>query len=231
MKNVEDVINKWQFKHQDVSYLFYPSKNSHRLVISFGAMGETKYSRVTWFCNDIINTSDTSYLFLTDANNGYYSCKKREKTYLEIINKSIRETVVDRKKVFTIGNSMGASGAIYHALVGNLAGIISVNPQFDEASAKMHSSTTWYECIINSNYKNIIDLVNKTRNLPKIYVEYSNYMPDFSASIKLLKHWNEKGGIALSYHNKEIIHANSRPNLEDIRVTLDFMANFRGFND
>jgi hypothetical protein len=228
---IEEILEKWEFSHNEIKYVLYPSPKPKKLVISFTTMMDTKndfYSRISWFLNDLENNSDTTYLFLNDKENLYYASSSKLPLYRDVINKAVRESGLAKKNIFLLGNSMGGAGALYHAILSGFGGVILSNPQFDLESASMHSSNSWYQGMIGSDFKNLKEMAQSRRHLPRLYIEYSSYLPDFKAALNLLNFWGERGGMAIGYNNQTLDHISSRPNIKDITCIIKFMESFSG---
>lgn len=224
-EKVIEIVSKHEKKLDGINYLIYCNENTapKKMLVSFSSMGSTNYSRISWFCEQS-NLEDYAFLFLYDNDNQFYQGSKNFETFKKIIFRSMSNYDIKKEHVYTVGNSMGGTAAIYYATLLGLNGAIAANPQFNIKLSAMHTSPSWVQCMKKSKeFKSIEDILDNVTFLPKIFIEYSSYLPDFYAAQEYIKIWTTYGGFIIAHHNRIIEHATDAPNKNKIISTIDFL--------
>jgi predicted esterase len=228
--NLINFIDAHSLKLCAIEYLLYYSKQvkPEVLIVSFASMERSNYSRVSWFEPYYKRDSKYAFLFLCDPSNLYYT--KDEETivnYEKIIYKAIRETIgfQNRSNAFLVGNSMGASAALYYGIKLHLGNLLLGNPQFDFESLLAHNSSTWYKAMKSSGFSEIKDIIYSNHNVPNLYIEYSDYLPDFTAAESLINIWNKKNACCSFKKIETKDHEIKSPSADTIMAYIQLWKN------
>ncbi len=184
------VRGKYEFHILGQKGVFFPCDKAKRLIVFFSSMGKDRYDRYSWFWEEIEAWENTAYLFLKDDSFRYFLGDDKEpleQTFRKIIQHHMDIAKVDYNQVFTVGGSMGGYAAIYYASFLGLNGAVVANPQVDYQSTRCHSFQNWERQIRSMGHQwyDLEQYICK-KKIPKIYIEYGNYMADKRAAEKLI---------------------------------------------
>jgi pimeloyl-ACP methyl ester carboxylesterase len=187
----EYVRNKYGVSYLGQEGIFFPAENCKRLLIFFSSMGEDRYDRYSWFWDDDENWKETSYLFIKDDSFKYFlgdDEKPLRHTFRKMIQQKIDFLNLDISQVYSVGSSMGGYAAIYYASFLGFGGAITLNPQVDYKSSRLHEYDNWERQIrsIGTQWYDLGDFLVK-RHIPNIYIEYGNYPADLRAVNSLVE--------------------------------------------
>ena len=119
MVNIEDY--KYQRLDKEVAYV--PLDGSSRLLVMFSSHnGGDRFMQ----CKSLLENQKCNLFFITDPNNSFYLEDDKGHHYHAVLNEVVR--MFHPKNVFFAGSSMGAYGALHHALRFGVNAILS-NPQ------------------------------------------------------------------------------------------------------
>lgn len=217
------VTHRYEHTMHNQQYLFYPSKNPKRLLISFAGLIKNKYSLWSWFWNNDEVWNDTAYLFLKDDSHCCYIGTQEHPTepeYTAIISSIMKQYSLTSKNVFAVGGSLGASAALLYAARLNFGGVIAINPvlhkqQVLPTDPKLgNMGTHWYD---------LRSVIQATQNMPHVSLVYS-YRPEDEAignELTRLLHAKQHTTTIVKRHNSQIhtsiAHVTKEMIEEDIR--------------
>jgi hypothetical protein len=168
-------------------HLFYPARKAKRLLIIFNGTVKNKYSMFSWFWNDKEKWQNTSYLFLKDDTTCWY-LGNNEISLIEdfshIISHYITACKLTKDKVFTIGSSMGAYGALFYATILELGGVIALNPQVNKVSNEV---TRYSISNTGSRWQDLDKVIAAHTKAPNISLIFSHNPQDQAAGYALLE--------------------------------------------
>lgn len=172
--------------------VFFPSKESNKLIVLFSAMNEkNRYDRLSWFWDNQEKWCDFSILYMADSNYTYYLGtleKPMFHTYEKIIKYFQNKVNATNENTICVGSSMGGYAAILYAFRMELNGAITGVPNISKKAAQMHDYNNWYLCMekTSSLWIDLDVLLRRSKKLPNLYIEYGVYQAD-SFNIKDIK--------------------------------------------
>lgn len=161
----------------------------------------------SWFWNDREQWKDTAYLFLKDDDLCWYvgnNEKSAIQDFSHIIDHYITRCKLSKNKVFTIGGSMGAYGAILYAVLLGLKGVIAINPQVNKASnitrPLENAGDKWQD----------LEKVTAVHSVtPNVSLTFCHDPPDQAASYALLHELKQKKSITIIRRHPSLTHSGS----------------------
>lgn len=183
------VREKYRVNMAFQSGIFYPCTNPKRLLVFFSTMGKDRFDRYSWYWREDEDWDGTAYLFLKDDSFRYFlgaEGKPTVQAFRNIINYHREILGLEYNQVTAIGTSMGGYAAIFYASYLQFDAAIVASPQIDYSSArKAHAVWERYIREAGPNWYDLDDFILRQPRIPKIYIEYGNYIPDRLAAKKL----------------------------------------------
>lgn len=181
----EFILKHYEQKHDDIEYLFYPSKAATKLVVFFSGYSSRKtYNRYSWYWDEKQEwDNDTAYLFLNDVTNSWYcgvEGLQRTYSYQNLILDKLRSLNLCEKNAYFIGGSMGGYGAIRLGFKLDVGGIIAINPQTSIEAVKLHNDKAWSENITKcgSQFIPVYKCIELAEGSTPLYFECGKYVSD-----------------------------------------------------
>lgn len=184
-------LSKYEVKRNGIDALVMCGKSPKRAVISFSSMNPGKYERWSWFFERHASGCDDLYIIFKDDSQRYYlgdNSTSMNIRHIKFISEQLEANGLQPKNCYMTGSSMGGYAAIYFGFSIGAAGIISINPQIDYASARRHSLQNWERKIreTQDSWVDLNDFVYRFNNKPKLHIEHGDYPADVSAIEKLV---------------------------------------------
>lgn len=205
-----------------IDFLFYPAKQPQRLYVLCNGATIGKYTMWSWFWRDDEVWEDTAYLFLKDDAIRWYLGTQEEPltdTYCAIINTVMHWCGLTANQVYTIGHSMGGYAALHFALKLGLAGAFVLRPQIDWQTAAQYFSVKKLQDI----WVDLDMLVRTATNIPLLYLQYGEFVPDKQAGLHLLAALIEKKAFVILEKTTNEEHTGYHPSKVYIEATLAYM--------
>ncbi len=222
---IEYVKNKYEQSLHGIEYLLYPAQNPRRLFILFNGATVGKYTMWSWFWRADESWDDTAYLFLKDDDIRWYlgsEDNSKVGAYRDIINHVIQSLGLTNSQVCTIGHSMGGYAALYYGLQLHVGCIYVFRPQVTWQAAALHYSV--------KKLRNIwIDLdllVRRHETVPRLYMQYGEFLPDTIAAHAFIDAYTEKQGIMIIEHTNHPEHLGYYPTQKQIESTVQFLMDY-----
>jgi len=221
--SIEYVKTKYEYRRNNVDYLWYPAKNPKQLWVIFGGAIPNRYSRWSWFWNDNEKWEDTSYLFLKDDNRTWYFGtpeKPLTKTYCSIIKDVMETCHLSEKDIFMIGNSMGGYAALRFGILLGVRGILAIRAQTEWMSAIHFKGVKK----LRGLWVDIEDLILQNDYIPPIYFHFGIFGPDKQATKKCLKALFTKPSTVITEKTTEISHNHGFPTMDQTIAIINYMG-------
>lgn len=219
------VKSNYEHSQYGIEYLVYPAKDPKKLWILFNGATPGRYTMWSWFWRDDELWDDTVYLFLKDDDIRWYlGSEDHPKTdaYLNIITSVMHSFGLDPSQVCTIGHSMGGYAALYYGLLLHAGYTYVFRPQ-----------VTWDAAVTYYSVKKLKDLwvdidalVLTQDSVPRLYLQYGEFMPDRLSGKALVDAYAEKHGIFIVERTEHPEHVGFHPTKEQIEATVNFLMNY-----
>ncbi len=156
-------------------------------VINFSSMNPGKYERWSWFRNSDLPYAAV-YISLKDEDQHYYLGTPAKP--LAARRQAMIETVLARHamppdKVIAIGSSMGGNAALRYGFTMGFGAVITINPQVDLESAKLHSSDLWSRKMLEADWRDLDLAVRGAMHAPAVLLRFGAYDADRNAALRL----------------------------------------------
>lgn len=219
---IEYVKNKYEQSRHGIEYLLYPAQNPRRLFILFNGATPGKYTMWSWFWRADEAWDDTAYLFLKDDDIRWYLGSvdvPKTTLYCDIINHVMQSLSLKPSQVCTIGHSMGGYAALYYGLQLHVGCVYVFRPQVTwEAAALYYSVKKLRDIWVD------IDLLAQNQEiLPRLYLQYGEFLPDKLGAHALIDTYTEKQGLMFVEHTNHSEHLGYHPTQKQIESTVAFL--------
>lgn len=189
--NIECLIKDSTLADTDVDVCAYRDEKPVQAVVNFSSMNKGKFERWSWFWQNRL-AEPTLYLFLRDDEHHYYIGTDQNPLLskrVAVITKLLDSYSIPPHRSVAVGSSMGGYAAILFAHLLNMKAAISINPQVDKNSAKLHDYTLWIRKMneVGSGWKDLNEVINYSTSYPDIYLLNGLHNADLVAADVLSK--------------------------------------------
>lgn len=219
------VKSAYEHSLHGIEYLVYPAKSPKRLLVLFNGATPGKYTMWSWFWRDDEAWYDTVYLFLKDDDVRWYlGSESNPKTdlYMDIITSVMYSFGLEPSQICTVGHSMGGYAALYYGLLLHAGCIYVFRPQVTWDAAATYYSVKKLKDV----WVDIDALVRNGDVVPRLYLQYGEFMPDKLAGKALIDAYAEKHGIFIVERTEHPEHVGFHPTKEQIEATVNFLMNY-----
>lgn len=223
------VRTKYKVAMLGIEGVFFPAKNTKRLLVLFSSMGKDRYDRYSWFWNNE-NWEETSYLFIKDDSFHYFlgtDSKPMKDSVKKVINHYQNLCNIDSNQTYMVGSSMGGYAAIYFAFDLRAKAAIVSNPQITFRAAQMHQFSNWQRHIIEmgNQWVDLDIMAIRSTHRPAIYLEYGDYPADKKGCEQLIDALIEKNCLLVIRKEKWPGHTVNSLFKETIENVISFFEN------
>ena len=176
----------------------------------------------SWFWDGQKRWNDAAFLFLKDDTTSWYIGTKEKpliESYVNLIKHYLDEYGIKPNKVFTIGSSMGGYAALLYGILFGVQATFSFRPQIDYENASLHFLVK----NLQDSWIDLNELVKNYEYIPKIYLNYGNFLPDKQAAESFIKNLQKNCNIVIVHKTDNERHMGFVPNKDFIMKTLSYL--------
>lgn len=224
-EHIASVKSKYEHTLHGIDYLLYPAQNPKQLWILFNGATPGKYTMWSWFWRDDEKWDEVAYLFLKDDDIRWYlGSMEEQKTpiYCDIITTVMQELGLEPSQLCTIGHSMGGYAALYYGLLLQAGSVYTFRPQVTwEAAATYYSVKK-----LRDIWVDIDALVRTQPEIPRLYLQYGEFMSDKLSGKALIDSYTERHGLMIVERTDHPEHIGYHPTKEQIETTIAFLMRY-----
>ncbi len=169
-----------------VDMLYFFDERPTQAIINFSSMNPGKFERYSWFISRPLR-NPTLYVFLKDEEQHFYLGVRSERGSRHVVADRLKRLLsdfgIDSSKAVTIGSSMGGYASIFYAHFLSFKAAISINPQANIESAKLHRYSLWERKMNEADWIDLDKfLIDHRSFVTETFLLHGQYPADSSAA-------------------------------------------------